>query len=148
MIPSQDKVGRRFPLLAGAVGNGYPPPVLDTATTLPAETLAQLQALKPDVAAGAAGILAALTVPDADDQPTDPAFWASRADADAAQLWADAVAADHLRAAATRSYWWLGNGADAALYATEGWPHATAIAWLMAGGQAAQDETEPMAEAG
>ncbi|MGL4310407.1 MAG: type VI secretion system-associated protein TagF [Paracoccaceae bacterium] len=148
MIPSRDKVGRRFPLLAGTVGNGYLPPVLNAGMTLPADTLAQLDGLEPNAAAGAAGILAALKVEEAEDQPTEPAFWASRADPDAAQLWADVAAADHLRAAATRSYWWLGSGEDAALYATEGWPHARAIAWLMAGGQATAEETEPMAEAG
>jgi hypothetical protein len=83
-----------------------------------------------------------------EDQPTEPSFWASRPDADAAQLWADVATTDHLRAAATRSYWWLGNGAPAALYATEGWPGAVAIAWLMAGGEAAKEEAGPMAEAG
>jgi type VI secretion system protein ImpM len=148
MMPSRDKVGRRFPLLAGAVGNGYLPPVLNAGMTLPADTLMQLQTLEPDVAAGAAGILATLTVAAADDQAIEPSFWASRADPDATQLWADVAAADHLRAAALRSYWWLGNDADAALYAAEGWPDATAIAWLMAGGQAATGETEPVAEAG
>jgi type VI secretion system protein ImpM len=148
MMPSRDKVGRRFPLLAGAVGNGHLPPVLHAAMTLPADILAQLKTLEPDVGAGAAGLLAALTIADVDDQPTEPAFWASRPDPDAAQLWADVAATDHLRAAATRSYWWLGNGAPAALYATEGWPGAVAIAWLMAGGEAATEQPEPMAEAG
>lgn len=148
MVASKDKVGRRFPLLAGAVGNGHLPPVLDAGKTLPADTLAQLEVLEPDATAGAAGILQTLTIDDVEDQPIEPAFWASRQDPDATQLWADVATADHLRAAATRSYWWLGNGADAALYATEGWPDATAIAWLMAGGQAATTETEPMAEAG
>jgi type VI secretion system protein ImpM len=148
MVPSRDKVGRRFPLLAGAFGNGLLPPVLDSGINLPAETLAQLEALEPDVAAGAAGILATLTIDSPEDQPTDAAFWASRADPDATQLWADVAATDHLRAAAIRSYWWLGNGAPAALYATEGWPGAVAIAWLMAGGEAATTESEPMAEAG
>ena len=148
MVPSQDKVGRRFPLLAGAMGDGHLPPVLDTGVTLPAEMLAQLDRLKPDVPAGAAGLLAKLTAVNPEDQPTEPAFWASRPDPDASQLWADVAVTDHLRAAATRSYWWLGNGADAALYATEGWPDAAAIAWLMAGGVAATTAPEPMAEAG
>jgi type VI secretion system protein ImpM len=148
MVPSQDKVGRRFPLLAGAVGNGHLPPVLDAGVSLPAKILAQLDMLKPDVPAGAAGLLAELTAVNPEDQPTEPAFWASRPDPDASQLWADVAATDHLRAAATRSYWWLGNGADAALYATEGWPGAVAIAWLMAGGETAKEDTEPMAEAG
>jgi type VI secretion system protein ImpM len=146
MVPSRDKVGRRFPLLAGGVGNGHLPPVLHPAIYLPADMLAQLETLKPDVAQGAAGIMESLTIGGVVDQIIEPAFWASRADPDCAQLWADAATADHLRAAASRSYWWLGNGADAALYATEGWPHATAIAWLMAGGEAM--DAEPMAEAG
>jgi type VI secretion system protein ImpM len=148
MVPSRDKVGRRFPLLAGACGNGILPPVLDAGMTLPAETLMQITALEPDVAAGAAGIIANLTCDSREDHPTEPAFWASRPDPDATQLWADVAATDHLRAAATRSYWWLGNGADAALYVTEGWPGAVAIAWLMAGGVVENEEPEPMAEAG
>lgn len=148
MVPSRDKVGRRFPLLAGAFGNGLLPPVMDPVMTLPAETLAQLAALDPDVAAGAAGILATLTMDDAaDEQPMDPTFWASRPDPDTAQLWADVAVTDQKRAAALRSYWWLGTGENAALYATEGWPTAAALAWLMAGGEAAIDEPEPIAEA-
>ena len=146
MLPSQDKVGRRFPLLAGVMGNGYLPPVLNPEMTLPADLLAQVQAMTPDVALGANGMQAALLVDGVADHPVEPAFWASRNDPDAVQLWADAAAADHLRAAAMRSYWWLGDGADAAMFATEGWPHATAIAWLMAGGMA--QASAPMAEAG
>lgn len=149
MIASRDKVGRRFPLLAGVAGSGVLPPVLDPAMTLPAETLTQLLALDPDPAKGAMGMLADLTLSHAEDHPLEPAFWASRTDPDATQLWSDAATADHLRAAGMRSYWWVGgDGADAALYATEGWPQATAIAWLMAGGQATVTEPDSLAEAG
>ena len=147
MVPSRDKVGRRFPLLAGAMGDGILPPVLNATMTLPAETLAQLETLEPVVSEGAAGILAMLLQVTPEDQPIEASFWASRPDPDIAQLWADVAATDHLRAASTRSYWWLGNGAPAAVYAAEGWPGAVAIAWLMAGGEAAQEEPEPMAEA-
>ncbi|MGL5008796.1 MAG: type VI secretion system-associated protein TagF [Paracoccaceae bacterium] len=134
MLPSRDKVGRRFPLLAGTEGPGPLPPAVDPTATYGAEVAAILAELDPDPEQGAQGVIAGLPEVDGEDVDADPAFWAARDDGDTAQLWADVAFADHLRAAHGRSYWWVAT-APTALYATDGLPPAEALAWLMTGGR-------------
>jgi type VI secretion system protein ImpM len=148
MRPSQDKVGRRFPLLAGVEGPGPLPPSLDPSDTYCAELGAQLAEIAPDAIKGAQGVVDLLPEVEGEDIDADPAFWAARDDGDLAQLWADVAFADHLRAAHGRSYWWV-VGEPTALYATEGLPPPEALAWLMTGGRPLDDNASiTMAEAG
>jgi type VI secretion system protein ImpM len=142
MIPSQDKVGRRFPLLAGHEGPGPLPPAVDPTDTWCADLAALLPDLSPDPTKGAQGIVEMLPVIAGEDVDADPAFWAARDDGDLAQLWADVAFADHLRAAHARSYWWV-TGSPTSLYATEGFPPAEALAWLMAGGRPLDQQSNP-----
>lgn len=134
MLPSRDKVGRRFPLLAGTEGPGPLPPAVDPTDRYGTEIAALLAGLAPDPDKGAQGVIALLPEVEGEDVDPDPAFWAARDDGDTAQLWADVALADHLRAAHGRSYWWVAS-APTALYAAEGLPPAGALAWLMTGGR-------------
>lgn len=134
MLPSRDKVGRRFPLLAGHEGAGPLPPAIDPMDSYCAEMAEVLATIAPDPAQGAKGMVQLLPEVEGEDVDADPAFWASREDGDLAQLWADVAMADHLRAAHGRSYWWV-TSAPTSLYASEGFPPAEALAWLMMGGR-------------
>lgn len=153
LMPSRDKVGRRFPLLAGCEGPGALPPAVDPADSYCTDIADLLASLEPDPAKGAQGMLELLPEVDGEDVDADPAFWAARDDGDQAQLWADVAFADHLRAAHGRSYWWVA-GVPTSLYATEGFLPAEALAWLMTGGRpveelatAAEDTPETAATA-
>jgi type VI secretion system protein ImpM len=145
MRPSQDKVGRRFPLLAGISGPGPLPPSIDPMDDYGADVAALLAEIAPDATKGARGIIDLLPDVAGEDVDADPAFWASRDDGDTAQLWADVAMADHLRAAHGRSYWWVVDD-PTALYATDGLPPPEALAWLMTGGRPIG--TTDIAEAG
>jgi type VI secretion system protein ImpM len=148
MRPSQDKVGRRFPLLAGCEGPGALPPAVDPTDTYCADIATVLASLAPDPAKGAQGLLDLLPEVEGEDVDADPAFWAAREDGDQAQLWADVAFADHLRAAHGRSYWWVA-GTPTSLYATEGFLPAEALAWLISGGlpvEPAAPADEPVPE--
>lgn len=142
MMPSRDKVGRRFVLLAGSEGAGALPPAVDPTDTYCADIAALLAGLTPDPAKGAQGIADTLPEAEGEDVDADAAFWAARDDGDQAQLWADVAFADHLRAAHGRSYWWV-TGSPTSLYATEGFPPAEALAWLMTGGRPFAKENGP-----
>jgi type VI secretion system protein ImpM len=141
MRPSRDKVGRRFPLLAGCEGPGALPPAVDPTDTYCTEIATLLADIAPDPAKGAQGMVDLLPEVEGEDVDADPAFWAAREDGDQAQLWADVAFADHLRAAHGRSYWWV-TDTPTSLYATDGFPPAEALAWLMAGGRPVEREAE------
>ncbi len=142
MRPSRDKVGRRFPLLAGCEGPGALPPAVDPTDTYCADIATLLADFAPDPAKGAQGMVDWLPEVDGEDVDADAAFWAARDDGDLAQLWADVAFADHLRAAHGRSYWWVSD-APTALYATEGFLPAEALAWLISGGRPAEKAVSP-----
>jgi type VI secretion system protein ImpM len=145
MLPSRDKVGRRFPLLAGFEGAGPLPPAIDPVDSYCADVAGVLADIAPDAAQGAKGLVQLLPDVTGEDVDADPAFWAARDDGDLAQLWADVALADHLRAAHGRSYWWV-TSAPTSLYATEGFPPAEALAWLMTGGRPLTQGPEDDAE--
>lgn len=142
MRPSRDKVGRRFPLMAGCEGPGALPPAVDPTDGYCADIAAWLADLSPDPAKGAKGVVDMLPDPEGEDVDADPAFWAAREDGDLAQLWADVAFADHLRAAHGRSYWWV-TQAPTALYVAEGFLPVEALAWLMSGGRPVEAEAAP-----
>jgi len=119
MAASQDRVGRRFPLVVfctGADAARVPAPTIgddggwyDALAAHLAGRLAQRDLAVPaDLLTGAV-VPGDLGVP----EPGPDAFWAVRPGASVAALLADIALTDHRRAAAGRSYWWVA-GQDAA----------------------------------
>ncbi len=111
LAPSRDRVGRRFPLVWLASGADVPPPPVTgvapdwwaALSAHAAAALARAEVAQPaalldgaprPLGEGVAGVAA-------------PEFWAARPGSDVAALWADVTVADHRRAAAGRSYWWV-----------------------------------------
>lgn len=136
MAPSRDKVGRRFPLIAGMSGGDQPAPVQGADQTFYAmvtEAVAGFvrpgQAGAKDFAAYLQDAVRAVTPGPAD--PIEPAFWAARGDGDLERLWADVSDVDHARAAAARSYLWCEGPGGAAVHVTRGLPGPEVLAWLM-----------------
>ncbi|MFQ1701440.1 type VI secretion system-associated protein TagF [Loktanella agnita] len=132
---ARDKVGRRFPLLAGVEGAAIDPPAVDPSQ----DFYDQIDAFLTDYVRGdedarglaqtfASAILPVVT-------PADPLmatdFWAARQDGDAARLWSDVAEADRMRSAAHRTYIWRTAPHGSALYVTDGLPGAAVLAWLM-----------------
>ncbi len=135
MAPARDKVGRRFPLLAGIEGAKIAPPPADPdqghyerieafldgytrgADDAPAMTAAFAEAIMTD-------LTPAEPLPATD-------FWAARKDGDVTRLWHDVAAADMARAQASRTYLWRASAESTALYVTDGLPGAAVFAWMM-----------------
>lgn len=118
MAASQDRVGRRFPLVMVCTGGDaarVPAPTIgddggwyDRMAGHLAVRLAQRDlALPSDLIAGAAAP-GELGTP----EPGPDSFWAVRPGSAVAELLADIALTDHRRAAAGRSYWWVA-GQDA-----------------------------------
>lgn len=136
---SRDRVGRRYPLIAGAVGSNIYPPVLETEQA-PYEALSAAFDALPEAPESAETIAAemrgavgelALGEPFGDGAP----LFAANPDPDPAGLWAVASTIDHLRAASARAYFWTkGDGARAAtVYSAAAMPDARVLAWLWEG---------------
>lgn len=112
MAASCDRVGRRFPLILLAEGAEVPPPpVIDTAQHWYDAAAAWLGDClsRAELATGAAlleSLPAGLTGSDS-GAGAGPDFWALRDGPEVSGLWADVALADHRRAAAGRSYWWV-----------------------------------------
>lgn len=134
---SRDKVGRRFPLVAGLEGSPVAAPVSDqtqaTYTMLEGALDAYIRPDGSDASAFAAHIAA--SIPDKGEslplQTATTGFWAARNDGDIARLWQDAASADYDHAIRGRSYVWRTDDAGSAVYVCQGWPDVTVIAWLM-----------------
>lgn len=113
LAASQDRVGRRFPLVLLALG-GVPPPVTDPdqgwydAASLHLATQLALADL-----AGPADLLAGAPVPAGGDAAPGPRdFWAVTPGPLVAGLLSDIILTDHRRASETRSYWWVAGAPD------------------------------------
>jgi type VI secretion system ImpM family protein len=109
MTPSQDRVGRRFPLVFLVTGpDAPPPPVIDAGqdwhsalATHAAMVLARADLDQP------ADLLAGAPRPGLNLVVTGSAvLQATRPGSEVGALWHDLAPADHRSAAATRSYWW------------------------------------------
>lgn len=134
---SRDKVGRRFPLVAGIEGSAIQAPVQDQSQEV-FETLERvLDAYERPDGSDAKGfgtfLSAALPANIAPLQPqaATTGFWAARSDDDIARLWQDAAIADHEHAIRGRSYVWRSDATSSAVYVCQGWPDVDVIAWLM-----------------
>lgn len=133
--PAQDKVGRRFPMVAGVTHCGQLPPVLDGGPELYdalGEALDSFVRRTGDGAAEFAAHLLNLTAPMValrDDSTPD--FWAMRPDGDLSGLAADIAYADHARAAVGRSYMWVTGPGGVAIHAADQLQSADVINWLL-----------------
>ena len=112
MAPSQDRVGRRFPLVLLALGDGasaLPPPVIEPDQAWYDVACAHLgaQLLRDDLPGPAALVQHAPQPVMSDTLPGPADFWAVRPGADVGGLLADIALTDHRRANQGRSYWWV-----------------------------------------
>jgi type VI secretion system ImpM family protein len=117
MAPAQDRVGRRFPLVFLATGaDAPPPPVIDAAQdwhqALSAHAVAQLLRRDLDHPGDLLNAMPHPAVAEGIAEPSPSDFWATRPGPEVGTLWQDVALADHRRAAAGRSYWWV-VGVDA-----------------------------------
>ena len=135
MTATRDKVGRRFPLLAGVEGAAIAAPPVDPDQSLYDDIdsfLASFQREAED-ARDMAALFADTVLPDLEEleplQVTD--FWAARHDGNVTRLWSDVADADRQRACAMRTYLWRVSDDAAGLYATDGLPSAAVFAWMM-----------------
>ena len=145
-IASQDKVGRRYPLIFGLTGVVVPPPVHRAHDDAPYDALWRHVSdfRMPETGPrGAETLLAGFDVPDpagaAWQAGQDTTLWAQRADGALARLLADARAADAQQAQLARSHWWQGADAthEAGWLGAAGLPDADSLRWLITGRQRA-----------
>ena len=136
MIPSRDRVGRRYPLMAVLETDGAAP-VTDPAQDFYDRIESVLRGPVDSAQALRDAVNAAIGDPaDADAAPAQPAtFWAANPAAGAETLLGGLAATDALRAQGLRSYWWVsGDGARAsAAIACGGLPDPGGILWLLQG---------------
>ncbi|MCC5973135.1 MAG: type VI secretion system-associated protein TagF [Rubellimicrobium sp.] len=123
LVPSRDRVGRRFPLVAGITGPGIAPPSVDPSQGLYEAVEAFLPGWRHadarDGEGGAAGAMRSALgraladvlpgIPDAAEgkAAASAALWARHPRGDVERLWSDATQADHHAAALSRAYLWI-----------------------------------------
>lgn len=135
MIAARDKVGRRFPLLAGVEGAAIAPPAINADQSHYERIEAFLSSYQRGdadargMAADFAGTIANGLEPGEPLPVTD--FWASRQDGNVTRLWDDVAKADLMRAQAMRTYLWRAGQESTALYVTDSLPGAHVFAWMM-----------------
>lgn len=156
MAPSQDRVGRRFPLVFLATGLDAPPPPItdfgqDWHRALAAH--AAMALARPDLDQPA-DLLSGAPRPDrAEGTIVPPELCAARPGPGVGALWQDMAQPDHRCAAAARSYWWIeGESAAAPPAPTEAAPlpdiPSAAPAVVLAEGVPPFDEEDIWALAG
>ncbi len=136
IVPSRDKVGRRFPLLAVTHDSGLTPPPLSPDQAAYDRLEAHLRGLgemgevsdSSDLAQGASLESAPENVP-------ETTLWAVNPDAGPGDLLQAVGSADYTRAAAQRSYWWCAPDdiRSSMLWSCTGLAGADALLWLMSG---------------
>lgn len=153
--PSQDKVGRRFPLVLGLTGVITPPPLHPAHDAAPYLALsAHLAAFKvpPDGTRGAATLAQGFEVPHlhgiAFEKGQDGAIWGHREDGDLGKVFADALQADADKAQLGRSHWWHADMPHryAGWLGANGLPDTTAMRWLLTERVRPQTEASPEGE--
>lgn len=136
---SRDRAGRRFPLLVLQAGGAAPvaDPAQDFHLAAAGAMAALLRAEAFDPRQMAQRLHGDLPAPADLAQPDWPTFWARNAALGASDLLAQLAQTDHAHAAAGRSYWWFAAGQQgpSGLLACQGWPNASEMGWLIAGGQ-------------
>jgi type VI secretion system protein ImpM len=143
----QDKVGRRFPMIAGVSPGGQLPPMLDGGELLYdaiGEALDSFVRRTGDGAAEFAAHVLNMTAPVIALREDDSAdFWAARPDGDLARLAGDIAITDHDRAAANRSYMWARGPGGVAIHAADKLQSADVINWLVTDAAAYPSIPEP-----
>ena len=148
--PSQDRVGRRYPLLFLVEGADISLPLGEESEQGAWDAMAD-QLERMEAGQGAAALLtgAKLEIP-AEDAATaglGPTLWAHHPTGDLAALLASAAAPDAERARLTRSYWWApgvktkDSNRAATWLSCPGLPAPQALAWLL-GGVSGEGEEE------
>ena len=141
-MPSQDKVGRRFPLICGLTGIVTPPPVHDGCSDRPYRALADHLAgfsVPPEGTRGAQTLAAGFVMPTVEGVPFEPGqdgtIWGHRDDGDLRKLFHDAQPQDADKAQLHRSHWWHAAmpNRSAGWLATNGLPDKDALSWLLCG---------------
>ena len=139
-LPSQDKVGRRFPLVFGLTGVVTPPPLHPAHDETPyralAAHIAQFEVPKEGTR-GVATLLDGFAAPAlqgvAFEEGQDGALWGHRDDGDLRRLFADAKGADADKAQLGRSHWWHSALPERAAgwLGANGLPDVTSMRWLL-----------------
>lgn len=149
LLPSHDRVGRRWPFLVVQHPAPGDPPTRAGDDGFAAAACAAgvaARALRPADLAGFAPVFAPLAAGgDGAAQAVPPQLWAVNPKLSGAALWAELAAHDHRRAASLSSYFWAepGPGRAAAVLACPGLPGGAALAWLLAGAPEAERATAP-----
>jgi type VI secretion system protein ImpM len=135
MRPAKDKVGRRFPMVAGVTHCGQMSPMLDSSVLLYDEIGVALDSFKRGSGDGApefAAHLLNMTAPViALREDSTPDFWAARPDGDLGRLAGDIAVADHDRAGVHRSYMWVNGPGGVAIHAADQLQSADVMNWLI-----------------
>lgn len=139
-LPSQDKVGRRFPLIVGLTGVVTPPPLHPAHDPVPYRTLAHHIAgftVPKDGTRGASTLIDGLEPPPLQGVVFEPGqdgtIWGHREDGDLRRLFSDALSADADKAQLGRSHWWheAMPTRSAGWLGANGLPDLTALRWLL-----------------
>lgn len=138
--PSQDKVGRRYPLIVGLEGASVPAPVSDPDQTLYEKLSQHLATASPGHGAEALleGLdeeLAGIATETRSEAELNPILWAHHPGDNLDALLSATAHEDARRALLTRSYWWAAPsaGRHPVWLGQPGLPDAGALAWLLAG---------------
>lgn len=136
---SQDKVGRRFPLMFGVAGLVTPPPLHPAYDASPyASLLAHIDHVRP-AQPGARALLEGFEAPAmagaAWAENEQATLWAQRGDGNLARLFEDARTVDAEQAQLGRSHWWQTAQPDqeAGWLGANGLPNAEGLTWLLSG---------------
>ena len=139
-LPSQDKVGRRFPLMFGLTGIVSPPPLHPAHDDGPYRALAAHIAqfeIPKDGTRGVSTLTNGFQVPPVQgvifEPGQDGTIWGHRDDGDLARLFGDAASADAQKAQLGRSHWWHAAlpTRSAGWLAANGLPDLTSMQWLL-----------------
>ena len=139
-LPSQDKVGRRFPLMFGLTGIVTPPPLHPAHDESPYHALALHIAqfeIPKDGTRGVSTILDGFEVPALQGVVFEPGqdgtIWGHRDDGDLRRLFSDAYTTDSQKAQLSRSHWWHAGlpNRTAGWLGSNGLPDLTAMRWLL-----------------
>lgn len=146
LVPSRDKVGRRWPFVVVQVPGPCDPPVLSGEDGFAQAAFAAVQAAlaaRPDTSADLLPFLSGL--PEGAGLAVPPLLWAANPTLPAASLWADLAGHDHRRAAQAACYLWVEPqpGRSGVVISQSGLPDGATLAWLLAGMPAPEPERAP-----
>ena len=135
--PSQDRVGRRYPLILLLEGAAVPAPVIDPDQLVWDSLANHLNIMRAGDGARALldGLMPPAVAEDALTAGLGPTIWAHHPEGDLGALLQAVAGVDAERACLTRSYWWAPrtSGRAAVWLGCPGLPEVSALAWLLSG---------------